>query len=421
MPIYSVVSNQFETESLYALVFMPTLIEFVSWVLDDAVKSGKQRLYFLARDGYQMYLVAKRLCEIKQINIECRYLKVSRYAMRMPEYHLLEENCVDYICTGGIDVTIERIMLRAGLSEEHAKQYFPDRDVKRILNYQEVMQLKTGLKEKESFLNEIYKLSKQAYEPAVSYLKQEGLFDDVNFALVDSGWVGTLQKSLSRLIGKENLEGYYFGIYEIPRDVDSKLYHSFYFGPKIGLRRKVNFSNCLFEAIFTSPEGMTLRYEERDCEKETRYEPVADFRENPNRILVEENCKLLEKYMDAYESVYHSYKTQGNEGVSVVEQLLSKCMGNPTELELEEYGDVLFSDDILEGNLKKVAADLSQEEIREQRFINKVLIMLGIKKTELHESAWIEGSIVRCGGRVKSNLFHAKLYKYFVYIRKMFR
>ena len=68
--------------------------------------------------------------------------------------------------------------------------------------------------------------------------------------------------------------------------------------------------------------------------------------------------------------------------------------------------------------MQNVSADLSTKEIKKQRFFSKVLIMTGIKKDTIHESAWIEGSIVRNGVQIKSNLWHAHLYKYFVYIRK---
>ena len=75
-------------------------------------------LYFLARDGYQMYLAARQLCKQYDLDIECRYLKVSRYAVRVPEYHLLGERCLERICVGGIDVTFEKIMQRAALTDK---------------------------------------------------------------------------------------------------------------------------------------------------------------------------------------------------------------------------------------------------------------------------------------------------------------
>ena len=82
----------------------------------------KKRLYFLARDGYQMYLAAQQLCKQYDLDIECRYLKVSRYAVRVPEYHLLGERCLERICVGGIDVTFEKIMQRAALTDKEAEE-----------------------------------------------------------------------------------------------------------------------------------------------------------------------------------------------------------------------------------------------------------------------------------------------------------
>ncbi len=427
-PIYEVISgclSKEEQNNLYGTVFMPVMVEFVSWVLEEAQKSKKKRLYFLARDGYQMYLTAQKLCQIRNIPIDCRYLKVSRYAMRLPEYHLLGEKCLEHICIGGIDVTTRRIMKRAGLDETLAKKFLPNKDDTRILNYQEVMQLKKELRQNREFLDLVYKASQEAYEPAIGYLRQEGLFEDTNYALVDSGWVGTLQQTIAHLVGKPDLEGYYFGIYETPKGVSAQQYHSYYFGSKWGLRRKVSFSNCLFEAVFTSTEGMTLRY----GKKKDTYVPIADFAENPNKQQIERNCELLEYYMMVYEKWINGgvgfqkqiAESSYQESIRFTEKLLQKFMGQPTTMEVELYGNLLFSDDVLEGNLKKVAADLTAEEIRMQRFFNKTLIMLGIKKTEIHESAWIEGSIVKEGHHVQKNLFHAKLYKYFVYLRKLLK
>ena len=70
-------------KEIYKCVLAPTLYEFVLWVLQEALQSGTKRLYFLARDGYQMYLAARQLCKQYDLDIECRYLKVSRYTGSM--------------------------------------------------------------------------------------------------------------------------------------------------------------------------------------------------------------------------------------------------------------------------------------------------------------------------------------------------
>lgn len=96
-------------------------------------------------------------------------------------------------------------------------------------------------------------------------------------------------------------------------------------------------------------------------------------------------------------------------------------MGTPVSEEVEAYGTLLFSDDVTEDYVQEVAAQLTTEELRNQRFLNKACIMLGLKKGELHDSAWPEGSVVRNGDAVKSGLRHAAIYKYVLYTRKAFR
>lgn len=406
-----------EAEELYLYAMVPVLIEYVSWVISDAAARGKKRLYFLARDGYQMFLVAERLTKVWGLDLECRYLSVSRFAMRVPEYHLLGEDCLERICVGGIDVTFEKVCKRAALSDEEiyetAKSCGWDKQHKKVLNYQEVMKLKQVLKWNSYFMNKVYEYSKEAYPNAIGYLRQEGLLDEIPFALVDSGWVGTLQQTIQRLLQSQNsnikVEGYYFGMYEYPKGSKISDYHSFYFSPTRGLKRKVHFSNCLFEAIFSAPEGMTLSYEENGG----KYQPVMDLKENPNAEQLTRNICILKQFLESYEE-----PMKKSININYVSSSLEHFMGKPTEIEVNAYGGTLFSDDVLEGHLQKVSAELSQEEIRKQRFLSKVMIMAGIRKDVIHESAWIEGSIINNGVNAAWNLKHAHFYKYFIYIRK---
>lgn len=147
-------------KEIYKRVLAPTLYEFVVWVLQKALQSGKKRLYFLARDGYQMYLAARHLCKQYDLDIECRYLKVSRYAVRVPEYHLLGERCLERICVGGINVTFEKIMQRAALTDKEAEEIAAlagyTENYRKVINYHEVMQLKDCLK-KDTALISLYR------------------------------------------------------------------------------------------------------------------------------------------------------------------------------------------------------------------------------------------------------------------------
>lgn len=278
-------------KEIYERVLAPTLYEFVLWVLQEALQSRKKRLYFLARDGYQMYLAARQLCKQYDLDIECRYLKVSRYAVRVPEYHLLGERCLERICVGGIDVTFEKIMQRAALTDKEAGEIAAfagyTENYRKVINYHEVMQLKDRLKKIPLLFHYIDSHSKEAYGTAIGYLTQEGLLEQVPYALVDSGWIGTIQQSIEHLLRQKQpdrkLEGYYFGLYEIPEGERKENYHSFYFTPWGEIKRKVHFSNSLFEVVFSAPEGMTLSYRTESGKDKIIYVPVTDSRENLNR------------------------------------------------------------------------------------------------------------------------------------------
>lgn len=420
---------------LYWHVFAPVMVEYIEWVLREAVSSGKKRLYFLARDGYPMYLVADALCRKRNLDLECRYLKVSRYALRVPCFFLRGEACLDWICVDGIEVTFKKVMKRAALSEsemmEVAYQLGYGGRMNRKLERQELFALKRQLQELSYFFECVYAHSRPAYANAIGYLTQEGLMEEVPYALVDSGWTGTLQQTLETLLnsGKpgKKLEGYYFGLYELPLG-KRKYYHAFYFAPEADIRKKVHFSNCLFEAVFSAPEPMTLGYERQG----TKFVPVAGAQENPNRERMERNAAYLRQYVKCYledaalnekcrtETCPDAGKRSGDTG-GLVEELLSRFMGEPEAFETALYGNFLFSDDVQEESMQKVAADMSAEEVRQQHFLRKLLHKLGISGKELRESAWLEGSIAESGYQVEKYIRHIRYYKYFIYIRKTWK
>lgn len=412
------------SQKLYLRVFVPALIGYVEWVLQDAFDRGIKRLFFLSRDGYQMYLIGKSLCDARNIDIECRYINVSRYSMRVPSYHLDTKKALDQICVGGIDITLTKILKRAALTDAEISQVINDIGWQgrqdRILNYSEIMTLKSELIATNNIYTYIENHSKECYKDAIGYLNQEGLLDGIRCALVDSGWIGTLQDSIETLVKSVNpnlkLEGYYFGMYEIPEDCDNSKYHPYYFTPHKGIGRKVSFANSLFETVISADEGMALGYKQED----DRYVAIKDESGNPNRVQMNDNICLLEQFLVDY-SADDSEEIDIKKMFHITEKVMRYFMSEPTEVEVAAYGDNRFSADLLEGSQKKVAAELTFRHMKDQWFVSKLLIMSGVKKATIYESAWLEGSAVRCGKRVNTNLRHIRWYKYFVYFRKGMR
>ena len=419
-------------DKLYLCSFAPPIMEFAGWVLNEAVKSGKKRLYFLSRDGYQIYLAACRLTELRKISIDCRYLYVSRYAMRIPSYHMDIPNCLNRICARGMNVTLERILKRGALTDEEAEEVAKllgreDR-YRDVLKRHQISELKRTLGRQDDFLKYIEKHSTDEYENTMGYLQQEGLLSDIPYAIVDSGWIGTLQQSLQVLIHSRmpniRIEGYYFGLYEIPQEADIHDYHAWYFTPATGLNRKVHFSNSLFEAICSTDEGMTIGYLKRG----NRYLPQFDPAGNPNSEKIKRNLEIFKNFLGYYKE--DTSERRYIEGRKLAKKLFMKSMSRPAELEVGSFGEYLFSDDILAGECQAVAAQLTRKDIRDQHILRRLYIMTRFTNENIRESAWIEGSIVKYGissGQradsyyIRNNLRHVGWYKYLAYGRKQIR
>lgn len=409
---------------LYLHVFAPVMTAYAEWVLREAEASGKKRLYFLARDGWQMYLAAEKLAKARGIGIDLRYLRISRYALRIPSFHMMGLECLNQICLDGMEVTFETIVRRAALTEEEADAMaamlgFEDRREENLTR-REIFALKEQLSHTPLFMECVYAHSRDAYEETMQYLAGEGLLEDIPYALVDSGWTGTIQQTLELLLSgkkqKADLEGYYFGLYELPKGAREG-YHAFYFAPENGLKRKVFFSNCLFESVFSEPEGMTVGY----VRKGKRVVPVEKTGQNPNGTRLLQNAAALQAYVGAYCEEITWHKMPYRNENALVQSLLVRFMGNPVREEADCYGAYLFSDDVREEHLKCVGAALSKEELRSQNFIRRFAAKLGIIKEKTAERGWIEGSIAAGGRGVRRYLRHVRCYKFFVYLRKTWK
>ncbi|WP_207638167.1 hypothetical protein [Butyrivibrio sp. AC2005] len=414
----------------YLHTWAPVLTEFAAWVLNDAREKGIRKLYFLSRDAWPVYRAAMEIVkssdDIKTYP-ELRYLRVSRYALRIPEMALDDSHFLDMMFLSGIDVTMRKILRRGALDKNEIQEFtgilgYND-SLDRILSRPEILQWKEKASaSKESLWPIIQKHAKKRLPKALGYLKQEGMLSDEKIAIVDSGWVGTTQRSLTRLLCYEKpgtrLYGYYFGLYEVPTDMNPKDYYAFYFSPKNRIRRKVYFSNCLFEAVSSEAAGITLGYKKDSSDSGRFHAEIVEY-----GSLNREYLETMQPYLEMYANAYSSYSALDN-GAAISESILSKLMAKPDKWEANIYGNLFFCDDVLEEDAQTIAAKLTYEDICNLRLLRKTLIWFlskfNVRTADIHESGWIYGSIVRCGKHVHWSLMQARLYNYLMYIRKKY-
>ena len=460
-----------------ACVLAPAINAYIIWVLKAALKKKIGRLYFLARDGYFMYTTAKTLCEKLHLPIDCRYLSCSRYSIRIPIFHFNMGEAFDYILRGGIDVTLDKVFDRAGLSDQDKINVINEigaEYAEGVIPYADLEKLRTRLEVSEVFVSAVKEHSEAAFPAARDYMDQEGLFEDVSYAFVDSGWTGSMQKVFGQLLYKcghgRKLHGFYWGLYELPADVNTDDYECFYFGPGFGVSRKVGFSNCLFESIFSAPHGMTLGYERKEKRVEPVYADIRDENKKFNELTGRYLGIFTEMLADFALSEYHLNKpgskhddknecspdnghdrgedvndnilTERNglrvlaglgfskkkgskfekltspEKDDVLKSLLDTFMGTPARHEAVVYGSLPFSDDVLDENEQQVAAEMTREELETNHPLKKIMILTGVSKQRIRESAWYEGSAVRNGEDVDKNLRAYRMYKRMLYVKK---
>lgn len=422
-------SKEEVVQSVTNFVLAPALNGFVAWVLNEAMNKGMKRLYFLARDGYFMYQTAKVYVEEYGLPIECRYLYCSRYSIRVPNFHLDTGKALDYITLGGLDVTAKKLYKRAGFNREQRRKMYEEQilplEKEEQIPRERLPEIKELLRENKNFMEMLQENSCKAFPKYEQYLKQEGLLDEIPMALVDSGWVGSMQKelnlSLQKMGKKDSLKGFYWGLYELPEKVERQNYDTYFFSPEGEMKRKAGFNNCLFESIFTAPHGMTLGYEEKD--KEIR--PVLSKLNEQRR----ERLCLMEEIMEQWQTDFmKSAKGMppsqvleglgGQEVLTIIERNLESFMHHPTKAEAGVFGELEFTDDVLEYAGNKIATKMEEKELTQNHLVGRVWLELTGKKNHIQQSAWYEGSAVVYGKNPEYHIFHYSCYKYLMNYRK---
>lgn len=93
-------NNQLKKADFIIDVVAMTLVPYVDWVLRDAAQKGFEVLYFVARDGYPLKLIADAIIKENNWKIQTKYLYASRRTWRIPSYIDKVDDCF-WISQGG--------------------------------------------------------------------------------------------------------------------------------------------------------------------------------------------------------------------------------------------------------------------------------------------------------------------------------
>ncbi|MCK5057139.1 MAG: HAD-IA family hydrolase [Candidatus Aminicenantes bacterium] len=325
-------------------VSAPLMIAYVQWCLNKARSLGLSRVYFLARDGQVLFKIAGILNRSSPSPLDIRYLYVSRQSLLFPAMQGIDKESLEWILLPTSLVTpriiLKRVNIEPGEIAPLLEKYgFQNADKK--MTKDELRSFESVLKDRDihSLLEERIKVYR---ENAWGYLQQEELTKDGSFVLVDIGWNGTLQRSISRLLEmkKKNfpVNGLYFGLRRALKHKDSDKSDTFFFSPgqPQGLERETHIIPMI-ELFTAADHGGVVKYEFKD----NRYKPVLASSENTHGIRW--GIRIQQQAM-----TYLAERIESNsldDLLPGIYQNLRQFVRTPSLREAEVYGSYLDAED----------------------------------------------------------------------------
>ncbi len=250
-------------------IVVPFLLTYVSWVLDHAKRHGVQRLYFVARDAEIMLRIAEAL-QGENGPIELRYLYGSRRAWLAPSITPGSDNWRRLLIIPGQACSRYDIAARMGLdatAQAALRNQWSSgtEEWSRRLPHDEAIRFLDDLMGDVSTSALVASLAARERETALSYFRQEGLFDKTSWALVDAGWSLNAQAALARILHSAGIKhqtpkGYYIAL---ARDHLSQAQAgaAYPFIPKAGSifsRRRVIIEHCFLPSTHSTTRSYRM-------------------------------------------------------------------------------------------------------------------------------------------------------------------
>lgn len=195
----------------------PLFYGFVRWTLREAARRGLRRLHFLARDGQILLRIAREIQQAEGGDLECRYLHVSRLVLAGPIELESAASFRDFIAPSGGFHSLRQALALAGLEAPAVTLpgHLAALDPEANLTPGNRTALADWLLLADQQVLVRAALARRRKETR-AYLAAQGLGDGLPQGVVDTGWLGTSQKNLERLLAEGPapfpLTGFYLGL-----------------------------------------------------------------------------------------------------------------------------------------------------------------------------------------------------------------
>lgn len=180
----------------------PLLYNYVCWVLETALNSNFKTLYFVARDGYILKIIADIIIKKQNLPIKTKYIYGSRLAWRIPSRENYEKIIKNIFIEGPHEKTLELLSYRLGVSCKTLIKYLPVKSINETFKQNKKEKIKNIFLYNDLLKNEIFEESKPREEMLKKYIKQEIDLDEKDIVFVDVNGSGLTTDFLSEYINK---------------------------------------------------------------------------------------------------------------------------------------------------------------------------------------------------------------------------
>lgn len=336
----------------------PILYSYVDWILQDCLKRGVKRLYFIARDGYLLKKIADILIQKYSWQITTKYIYGSRRAWRMCSLSEAHFNLAE-ILSWSYSARIHSIKQLAEIVELSVEELIPflpygAKSPDTEVNQTSLFLIVTGLEQNAGFRKLFLQKQAEKRALAIEYFKQELDVSDEQFAFVDLSGGGLTQGCLAELLStfcNYPVHSYFFKIDRV--NLVKKCHYHVFFPSLIQ-------NNLVVEMLCHAPHGQTYGYEKRDG----KIVPLLDnfeeaaFQNHGYAGLEEALCKYTENMAEI-----ENQNQVLRERLKVIKEYLIYVAQTPDEEVLEYFASFPNNETGREKKLLEYAPKLTREDI----------------------------------------------------------
>ncbi|MCP9235264.1 hypothetical protein [Lewinella sp. JB7] len=371
----------------------PMFYGFVHDSLKQAIAEGIKRLYFLARDGHLLKIIAEEIIARFHYDIEIHYLYTSRQSTYFASIFCLTSSSFQWIFQEMDNViTFNKVAkrlhfepsvlieyLNADLRQSLASSGLGNRLTSKLID-----RLKNELLENADLKAKIEAEAKNYRETAVAYFEQEGLLQDQRIGFVDIGWRGTLQDAIFKILKSKKadfkLTSYYLAVtyYSAYTSPDNRKVPAYMF-PSI---RAGN--GPILELLLQCDHGTTLYYRKTDA---GRIEPVLkapsvhleEWGLDDYKRGIQTFSRTLSQSLAAHPAMETTY--------AAIAPTLIEMLEDATPEVAATLGDLFYSGNIEESNIRMFAPPFD---------VSRALsYILSSKEHRTSYTQWFDGSYSR--------------------------